>query len=55
MVSVIAPRVPPAARLEAPRKPGRPGRAWIFKEGFGPRRLAATAIVFAGVLLINLA
>jgi drug/metabolite transporter (DMT)-like permease len=29
--------------------------AWIFKEGFGPRRLAATAIVFAGVLLINLA
>lgn len=27
--------------------------AVIFKEGFGPRRIAATAIVFAGVLLIN--
>ena len=29
--------------------------AWIFKEGFGSRRLLATAIVFAGVLLINFA
>jgi drug/metabolite transporter (DMT)-like permease len=28
--------------------------AWIFKEGFGPRRIAATAVVFAGVMLINL-
>jgi drug/metabolite transporter (DMT)-like permease len=28
--------------------------AWIFKEGFGPRRFVATAIVFAGVMLINL-
>jgi drug/metabolite transporter (DMT)-like permease len=27
--------------------------AWIFKEGFGIPRLVATAIVFAGVLLIN--
>lgn len=29
--------------------------AVLFKEGFGPRRIAATAVVFAGVLLINLA
>ncbi len=29
--------------------------AVLFKEGFGPRRIAATAIVFAGVLLINFA
>lgn len=29
--------------------------AWIFKEGFGARRLIATAVVFAGVLLINFA
>jgi drug/metabolite transporter (DMT)-like permease len=29
--------------------------AVLFKEGFGPRRIIATAVVFAGVLLINLA
>jgi drug/metabolite transporter (DMT)-like permease len=29
--------------------------AIVFKEGFGPRRIAATLIVFAGIVLINVA
>jgi drug/metabolite transporter (DMT)-like permease len=29
--------------------------AIVFKEGFGPRRIAATFIVFVGIVLINLA